>query len=268
MALARVTTWTPGQTLTAAALNAEFDNILNNPLSLISPATGKYDWAEFEAKNFVVEGKAVDPTSTAPGRIWFNSVSSLFKGQTAGGVVTIGPSTSTSTGGATSTGVAAVGYRVNGLMGVISTNLGVFNANYYVLQSTNPYAGSVLCASTASFTINTRTAGPTANGRDTAAAHSTSPIHWYVITTGQNSTAPAGVSSTKPPTVGPALPTSYSAWGYLGASIYSTLTSGVAIFDAGAGTFNTTAANQHLMGAWTYYDKSTTHDVISSGNAT
>ena len=39
MALSRVTTWTAGQVLTAAALNAEFDNILNNALTLISPLT-------------------------------------------------------------------------------------------------------------------------------------------------------------------------------------------------------------------------------------
>ena len=40
MALARSTTWTAGQVLTATALNAEFDNILNSALSLISPLTG------------------------------------------------------------------------------------------------------------------------------------------------------------------------------------------------------------------------------------
>ena len=39
MALTRVTTWSAGQVLTAAALNAEFDNILNNALTLISPLT-------------------------------------------------------------------------------------------------------------------------------------------------------------------------------------------------------------------------------------
>lgn len=39
MAISRVITWSAGQTLTAAALNAEFDNILNNALSLVSPWT-------------------------------------------------------------------------------------------------------------------------------------------------------------------------------------------------------------------------------------
>lgn len=44
MALGRVTTWAAGNVLTAAALNAEFDNLLNNSLSLISPLTGTLDF--------------------------------------------------------------------------------------------------------------------------------------------------------------------------------------------------------------------------------
>ena len=43
MSLARVTTWQIGDVLTAADLNAEFNNILNNPGSLISPATANFD---------------------------------------------------------------------------------------------------------------------------------------------------------------------------------------------------------------------------------
>ena len=39
MAISRVTTWASGQTLTASALNAEFNNIINNGTSLWSPAT-------------------------------------------------------------------------------------------------------------------------------------------------------------------------------------------------------------------------------------
>ena len=34
MALSRVKTWSSGETLTASDLNAEFNNILNNPVSL------------------------------------------------------------------------------------------------------------------------------------------------------------------------------------------------------------------------------------------
>jgi hypothetical protein len=40
MALSRLTNWTDGDILTSAALEAEFDNIYNNALTLISPLTG------------------------------------------------------------------------------------------------------------------------------------------------------------------------------------------------------------------------------------
>src|SRR5262245_55052083 len=40
MSLSRVHTWSNGEVLTHTDLNAEFDNILNNALSLISPLTG------------------------------------------------------------------------------------------------------------------------------------------------------------------------------------------------------------------------------------
>jgi hypothetical protein len=40
MSLARVKVWIPGDVLTAADLNGEFNNIINNPITLISPSTG------------------------------------------------------------------------------------------------------------------------------------------------------------------------------------------------------------------------------------
>jgi len=43
MSLSRVKTWSAGEILTAADLNSEFNNILNNALSLISPLTGTLD---------------------------------------------------------------------------------------------------------------------------------------------------------------------------------------------------------------------------------
>ena len=44
MALSRVKTWIAGEVLTAADLNAEFNNILTNPVSLISPLTAALDF--------------------------------------------------------------------------------------------------------------------------------------------------------------------------------------------------------------------------------
>ena len=48
MAISRVTTWSSGQTLTATALNGEFNNILDNPVSLWSPAATAADMNGFE----------------------------------------------------------------------------------------------------------------------------------------------------------------------------------------------------------------------------
>lgn len=51
MALGRITTWISGQVLTASAQNAEFDNIINNALALISPLTGNIDFGNFRLDN-------------------------------------------------------------------------------------------------------------------------------------------------------------------------------------------------------------------------
>lgn len=47
MPLSRVKVWTSNEILTAAALNAEFNNILNNPSALISPLTGNLDMGPY-----------------------------------------------------------------------------------------------------------------------------------------------------------------------------------------------------------------------------
>ena len=51
MSLARVKTWAASEVLTAADLNAEFNNILNNALALISPLTGDLDVSGNKLKN-------------------------------------------------------------------------------------------------------------------------------------------------------------------------------------------------------------------------
>ncbi len=47
MALSRVHTWISGEVLNASDLNAEFNNILNNAASLVSPLSGNLDAAGF-----------------------------------------------------------------------------------------------------------------------------------------------------------------------------------------------------------------------------
>lgn len=51
MALARVTTWATGNTLTASALNGEFNNILDNVPSLISPLTANLNANGYNVTN-------------------------------------------------------------------------------------------------------------------------------------------------------------------------------------------------------------------------
>ena len=73
MALSRVTTWVSGQVLTAAALNAEFDNLINNPVGLISPTTGAINFNNQAHTNLRLEGVATTPSPTAVGRITFDT---------------------------------------------------------------------------------------------------------------------------------------------------------------------------------------------------
>ena len=67
MSLARVKTWVAGDTLTAADLNAEFNNLLNNPISLISPTTGVINFDNKLHTNLPVA--ALSGTSGSSGQI-------------------------------------------------------------------------------------------------------------------------------------------------------------------------------------------------------
>lgn len=55
MALSRIKTWAAAEILTASDLNAEFNNILTNALTLISPLTGNLD---LDGNEFILDSDA------------------------------------------------------------------------------------------------------------------------------------------------------------------------------------------------------------------
>lgn len=59
MALSRVKTWANGEVLTHSDLNAEFDNILNNPTSLLFPLT-----ADLTMGGFRITGASLGSVSS------------------------------------------------------------------------------------------------------------------------------------------------------------------------------------------------------------
>lgn len=73
MALARIHVWSVGEILTASDLNNEFNNPLNNALSLISPLTGNLDAGNNQIINLRVENVGSDPVAARVGRLFFNT---------------------------------------------------------------------------------------------------------------------------------------------------------------------------------------------------
>jgi hypothetical protein len=79
MSLARVKVWNPGDVLTAADLNAEFNNILNNPTTLISPFTANLDFANFQAVRMRVENVTTTQAAGQIGRLMFNTSGNMLE---------------------------------------------------------------------------------------------------------------------------------------------------------------------------------------------
>lgn len=198
MSLARVKVWNPGDALTAADLNAEFNNVLNNPVSLISPSTGPINF-NLQAHTNLVPA-AITASSALPGSVLV--------------------ATTAATPGSVWSGSAMQGSRVRGLFGTISSQSGTFAADQFIMQTTGGFQSWTVTA-TSSFGASIGTAGPAAGGRDVAGAFSSTEIHWYAISTGPGSTAPAATISTQKPPTGPVLPSGYTGWSYLGCSPYT-----------------------------------------------
>lgn len=73
MALSRVKSWIANEVLTASDLNAEFNNILNNALSLISPLTGNLNANLKSITNLLFETQASSQTAATEGRVYYQT---------------------------------------------------------------------------------------------------------------------------------------------------------------------------------------------------
>lgn len=73
MALSRVKSWIANEVLTAADLNAEFNNILNNALSLISPLTGNLNANLRSITNLLLETQAASQSAATEGRVYYQT---------------------------------------------------------------------------------------------------------------------------------------------------------------------------------------------------
>jgi hypothetical protein len=215
MTLSRITTWVDGQVLTAAALNNEFDNLINNPVTLVFPlpaGSGAVDFNYNPVDKFVVgtnnNTTVVGGLSQVIGLLLWNDGSTRSR--------LMGPSAGVS--------------RVRGLTGSLISNIASFAADGgYQLQRSvlggnigNELLTNVSC--TSSFSINTQTAGPIAGGRDQAAAFASTDIHYYAVIQTHGSTQIFGICSSTPPPVGP---TGFGYWAYLGSAKYSTGSSAI-----------------------------------------
>lgn len=73
MAISRVKTWIAGEVLTASDLNGEFNNIINNALSLISPLTANLDFDNFSAIDFRFERFTATQTAANESRAYYHT---------------------------------------------------------------------------------------------------------------------------------------------------------------------------------------------------
>lgn len=206
MSLARAHTWNPGDVLTAQDLNGEFNNILNNPISLVSPTTGTI--------NFNLQAH----TNLLPSAITATS-------GTTNQVLTVVGGVTVFSSAALSGSIVGFASRVRGLTVTVSSSQGATLAfEECTLRTTSTSPTSIAISATSSFGVNLGTAGPAAGGRDQAGVFASTFVHIYAISTGAGSTAPAGLASTNFPF--PTMPANYSHVAYMGTYPYSSASTG------------------------------------------
>lgn len=121
MSLGRVTTWVAGQVLTANALNGEFNNVLQNPITLISPTTSPINFNLVAHTNLLPSvisatsgtvGQAIVTTGGAP--VWGSPTVALVFTSFTSGQIPVG----TSSGGLAAINIGSA----NQLLIVTSSN--------------------------------------------------------------------------------------------------------------------------------------------------
>jgi len=73
MALSRLYTFTSGTTIRSSEVNAEFNQILNSALALISPLTGTLNANNNQVTNLRVENVTATPSGAQAGRVVFHT---------------------------------------------------------------------------------------------------------------------------------------------------------------------------------------------------
>lgn len=141
MALSRVKTWIAGEVLNASDLNTEFNNILNNPMSLISPITSGLD---LDGNTLTLDGAAVTQlVSSAAVSFDFTSGNKSGTPGSKGSVANWGAQTFTDTntsGSGTATQWFAFAYKQPTLAAQNSSVTTTDSATVYIENA--PAAGS------------------------------------------------------------------------------------------------------------------------------
>ena len=73
MAISRLTNWVSNQVLSASALNAEFNNVIDNALALISPLSGTLNANAQQITNMRLENLTTTQAAGNAGRVYYQS---------------------------------------------------------------------------------------------------------------------------------------------------------------------------------------------------
>ena len=285
MSVSRVHTWIAGEVLTASDLNAEFNNIVNAGISLISPLSTTLNFNGNQATNLRLETQSATQSAGAEGLVYWHTGEDCLHISTGSAQARVPALTGiqaselvgtspTAVEGATSYAriqlaatafhyvgstlhptfpaatTAATGLATNrGLSGTVTTTTIVLTADEILLANSS---GEVVKHSTGSLTVDSAVAG--LNGRDQSGAFSSSQdLYVYWISDGTNL---RGVLSDAPPATGPDLTTlgdfsGYTYWAYIAALIWNSSSNFIPA---------------RIRGNWVFYE--TQQNVLTNGTAT